>query len=82
MDYLTYLGWITLLFMIYVEVSVGNVLFRRDSRNLYRMNVSSLLHFMSHPLTNRTMWSWSVLDLNYPFVLGVATLAYWLHTEM
>jgi len=79
MEYLTYLGWITLFFIIYIEMSVGNVLIRRDSHNSYRINVGSLLHLMSHPLTNRTLWSWSVLDLNYPFVLVISTLAYWLH---
>jgi len=76
MDLFYYLFFVTLAFIIYIEVSVGNILFRSNASGSIGINLSSLVNFLIHPLYNRTLWNVSVLDLNYIFVLIVAWVIY------
>ena len=78
MKFIVYLGWITLGFIIYAECSVGNILFRTNSKGNLSVNIGSLLNFMWHPLTHSTLWTFSTLDINYPFVILCASLVYYL----
>ena len=76
MDLFYYLCFVTLAFIGYIEVSVGNILFRSNATGSIGINLSSLVNFLIHPLYNRTLWNVSVLDLNYIFVLGIAWTIY------
>ena len=76
MDLFYYLFFVTLAFIAYIEVSVGNILFRSNASGSIGINLSSLVNFLIHPLYNRTLWNVSVLDLNYIFVLIVAWVIY------
>ena len=76
MDLFGYLVVVTIGFIIYIECSVGNILFRSNASGSISVNISSLANFLIHPIFNRTLWDMSVLDLNYIFVLGIALLVY------
>ena len=71
-----YLFLITILFIIYSEVMIGNILFRLNSENRLSMNLSSLFHFCFHPFHNHTLWNPSTLDINYLFILFCSLIFY------
>ena len=78
MNYFLFIIIITILFIIYVEYSVGGILFRLNSLGQMSMNLSSLLYFMIHPLTDKLLWNIHSLDINYPFVVIFFSLLYYL----
>lgn len=67
---------ITLIFIIYSEYSVSNILLRPNSNGSISFNFNSLFHFLINPLTNKTLWSFKTLDINYPFILFFSYLIY------
>ena len=69
---------ITILFIIYSEVSVGSILLRPDSTGKIGVNISSLLSFMIHPLYKKDLWTLNTLDINYPFVMIFSSFIYFL----
>ena len=71
MKYLYYFIIITILFIVYVEYSVGGILFRPNSLGKTVINIRSLLSYLINPLYNRFLWNPQLLDVNYPFVLGI-----------
>ena len=70
------LGFITIIFIIYSEYSVGSILFRPDSRGKISMNIYSLIGFLMNPFYKRDLWSWNTLDINYAFVLFYSLIIY------
>ena len=77
MKYLYYFIIITILFIVYVEYSVGGILFRPNGLGKTVINIRSLLSYLIHPLYNRFLWNPELLDVNYPFVIIVSSLFYY-----
>lgn len=76
MNLLYYLLLITMIFTIYVEYSVGGILFRPNSLGKLSTNLYSLFNYLIDPLYNRFLWQPQLLDVNYIFVLGCSILLY------
>ena len=81
-NYFIYILLITIIFVIYVEINVGGILFRYNSFNCKTINVNSLLYFMIHPLKNTFLWNYKSLDINYIFILIISTMLYYFIKEM
>jgi len=73
---LAYLLFITLSFITYAEITIGNILFRHNSSGNKSINISSMLSFMIHPLHNCFLWNVHALDINYPFIIFVSSVIY------
>ena len=67
---------ITILFIIYSEYSVGQILFRPDSMGKISMNLNSLLGFLMNPFHKTHLWSLQTLDINYAFIIIVSLLIF------
>jgi len=78
MNYCLYILIITILFIIYVEYSVGGILLRPNSIGKISFNINSLLNFMIHPLYNTFLWNTQSLDINYPVVIIITSLIYYI----
>ena len=61
----------TLLFLIYIEVYIGSIMFRYNSENKLYFNIWSGLNFLMHPLYDNFLWNIKSLHMNYPFVIVI-----------
>lgn len=68
----------TLIFIIYSELSVKNILIRYDSQNNQSINLASLFHFLSHSFIYKTLWNINTLDINYFFCLSLFFIFYFI----
>ena len=78
-ELLYFLTIITILFIIYSEYSVGQILFRPDSMGKISMNFSSLLGFLMNPFYKSHLWTLQTLDINYAFVMILSLLLFTLY---
>jgi hypothetical protein len=76
MEILYFLGFITIMFIIYSEYSIGSILFRPDSFGKISMNLYSLLGFLTNPFYKTHLWSLQTLDINYAFVILFSLFIY------
>lgn len=76
MNLILYIFIITILFIIYIEYSVGGILIRSNSSGGKSFNFKSLLNFMFHPLHNKLLWNIKSLDINYPFIIFISLVFY------
>ena len=76
MKLIIFLGIITIVFIVWIEYSVGNIFFRISEKGYKQMNFLSLFNYMVHPFHNLFLWNWELLDINYLFVLGVSIMLY------
>ena len=67
---------ITLIFVIYSEYSVGQILLRPDSTGKITMNFNWLFGYLINPFYKRDLWTWKTLDINFAFVLIYSTFIY------
>ena len=72
MNLILFILIITILFIIYIEYSVGGILIRSNSSGGKSFNFKSLLNFMLHPLYNKLLWNIKSLDINYPFIIFIS----------
>ena len=77
MEIFYYIILVTCIFIVYTEITVGNILFRTNSLGTKSINIPSLLKFLIHPLHNSFLWNIKILDINYPFVLIVSLIIYY-----
>ncbi len=78
MNYLLYISIITVLFIIYVEYSVGGILWRQTSSGMKSFNFGSLFNYLIDPLRQKFLWNVELLDVNYVFVVIVSSIIYYL----
>ena len=78
MNYLLYISIITILFVIYVEYSVGGILWRQTSSGVKSFNFGSLFNYLIDPLRQKFLWNVKLLDVNYVFVVIVSSIIYYL----
>ena len=78
MKILYFLGTITILFIIYIELNVGSILFRPNSSGKISMNLYSLFGFLMNPFYKIDLWNWSTLDINYAFVIIYSLFIYYI----
>lgn len=71
------LSIVTVLFVLWSEYSVGNILFRNDSFGSKSLNWPSLVGFMSHPFRSTMLWTRETLDINYAFVIVTTIIMYY-----
>ena len=76
MKYIYFIIFITLIFLFYVEYSVGNVIYRVTSDGSKKIIFNRIVYFLIEPLTNPFLWNLKVLDLNYIFILTLSTIIY------
>ena len=76
MNLLLYIIFITIFFTIYVEYSVGGILFRPNSLGKLSTNLYSWISYLLNPLYNKFLWQPQLLDVNYIFVLGCSIFLY------
>jgi hypothetical protein len=78
MNLITYISIVTVLFIIWSEYSVTNILIRQNSMGKNTLNLNSLFGFLLNPFHKRTLWTNQTLDINYAFILmysvGIYTL--------
>ena len=78
MNYLLYISIITVLFIIYVEYSVGGILWRQTSSGVKSFNFGSLFNYLIDPLRQKFLWNVELLDVNYVFVVIISSIIYYL----
>lgn len=82
MELLKIIGIVTIIFIIYTEITVGNLLFRTNSTGTKSLNFGSMLNFMMHPLHNKFLWNIKSLDINYPFIIMTTIGGYYAYKNL
>jgi len=78
MKFYFYILLITLLFILWSEYSITNIIIRQNSQGKRSFNLSSLLGFLADPFYKSTLWTEDTLDINYAFVLLYSVGIYYL----
>lgn len=76
--FLVYIFLITLIFLLYVEFSVGHVFYRVNSDGIRSLHISSIFNYLIEPLRNNFLWNYQLLDVNYFFILINSIILYFL----
>ena len=78
MNLITYISIVTVLFIIWSEYSVTNILIRENSMGKKTLNLNSLFGFLLNPFHKKTLWTNQTLDINYAFILMYSVGIYYL----
>ena len=76
MKYIYFFSSVTFLFILYVEFSVGNIIWREGVNGMKTLQPGNILHYLLNPLYNSFLWNIQLLDVNYIFVIVLSTIAY------
>ena len=78
MNLIIYVLIITIVFIVWSEYSVTNILIRENSKGKKTFNFISLFGFLMDPFYKKTLWTYNTLDINYAFVLMYSLGVYYL----
>ena len=78
MNLIIYIFIITIVFIVWSEYSVTNILIRENSKGKKTFNFNSLFGFLMNPFYKKTLWTYNTLDINYAFVLMYSLGVYYL----
>ena len=78
MNLTIYISIITILFIVWSEYSITNILIRENSKGKKTFNLNSLFGFLMDPFYKKTLWTCETLDINYAFVLLYSLGIYYL----
>lgn len=76
MNYIFYILVVTLIFLIYVEFSVGGIVYRVDATGLKKLQLGNIVHYLLNPLHDKFLWNLELLDVNYIFVFLLSSIVY------
>lgn len=76
MNYFIYILIITVIFLIYVESSVGGIVYRVNASGKKNFQLGNIIQYLLDPLHNRFLWNIQLLDVNYIFVFIISTILY------
>jgi hypothetical protein len=76
MSLFLYLIVVTVLFLFYVESSVGGIIYRVSSSGIMTFQLSGAFYYLINPLYNSFLWNWRLLDVNYIFVIILSLIIY------
>ncbi len=76
MNYIFYIFVVTLIFLIYVEFSVGGIVYRVDASGLKKLQLGNIIYYLLNPLHDKFLWNLRLLDVNYIFVFLLASIVY------
>lgn len=76
-NFLLYLLLITILFILYVEYSVGNVIYRVGVDGSKGFRLMNIIYYLIDPLHNHFLWKLNLLDVNYIFTIVISTILYY-----
>jgi hypothetical protein len=77
LKYILYIFIITILFIVYVEYSVGNVIYRVGDNGMKGVRLMNIIYYLIDPLYNHFLWNFNLLDVNYIFTLVISTILYY-----
>jgi len=77
LKFLIYILLITILFVCYVEYSVGNVIYRVGADGLKSFRLMNIVYYLIDPLYNHFLWKLNLLDVNYIFTIVISTILYY-----
>ena len=75
-NYILYILLITFIFIIYIEFSVGNIIWRQGVTGLKEFQPRNIIHFLINPLYNEFLWKYQLLDVNYIVFVVISTIFY------
>jgi len=78
MNIFYFISIITVLFILWVEYSVGYILIRPSETGKYTINFISLFSFMINPFHKLILWDLNMIDINYPFIMIYSLIIYYL----
>tara|TARA_B100001123_G_C15241905_1_gene999420 strand:- start:839 stop:1078 length:240 start_codon:yes stop_codon:yes gene_type:complete len=78
MNLIIYISIVTILFIVWSEYSITNILIRENSKGKKTFNLNSLFGFLMDPFYKKTLWTCETLDINYAFVLLYSLGIYYL----
>ena len=79
MNYIYFFILVTIIFIIYIELCVGNILFRTNMYGSKSINVSSMIYYLLNPLMYHELWDVRYLDINYIFIIIISSVFYFIN---
>ncbi len=69
---------ITILFLLYIEIIIGNIWFRINSNGIKEINFFNMIDYLFKPFYNKFLWNIQLLDTNYVFIIIISNIIYYM----